>query len=102
MDDRVDGPIRPMKREPSQEWITGANLRPGGSVSRAQAMEPNVSLRPGGPAAAGAGAGVRSSSASSLRSCISLLNASMTSCENKSVKRQVIRLCMTLADVTSF
>jgi hypothetical protein len=65
--DRVDGPIRPMKREPSQEWLTGG-LRPGGGAPRSgPPTEPTVSLRPGGPAAAGAGAGARSSSASSLR-----------------------------------
>ncbi len=75
MDDRVDAPIRPMNRAPSQEWLLGSantgGLRPGGGAPRGPggggAAEPNVSLRPGGPGAAGAGAGVRSGSASSLR-----------------------------------
>ena len=43
--------------------VAGGAPRPGGAVA-----EPNVSLRPGGPGAAGAGAGARSGSASSLRS----------------------------------
>lgn len=66
MDDRVDAPIRPMNRAPSQEWLTGSSLRPGGGAPRS-AAEPTVSLRPGGPGAAGAGAGARSGSSSSLR-----------------------------------
>ena len=64
--DRPDAPIRAMNRAPSQEWLTGG-LRPGGGAPRAAAAEPAVSLRPGGPGAAGAGAGARSASTSSLR-----------------------------------
>ncbi|CAL8464440.1 g3975 [Coccomyxa elongata] len=67
LDDRVDAPIRPMNRAPSQEWLTGSSLRPGGGAPRTAVAEPTVSLRPGGPGAAGAGAGARSASASSLR-----------------------------------
>ena len=74
VDDRVDAPIRPMNRAPSQEWLMGSantgGLRPGGGArGSGGGAEPTVSLRPGGPGAAGAGAGVRSGSgsASSLR-----------------------------------
>lgn len=73
LDDRVDAPIRPMNRAPSQEWLTGSSLRPGGGAPRTAVAEPTVSLRPGGPGAAGAGAGARSASASSLR-CAALID----------------------------
>ncbi len=59
LDDRVDGPIRAMNRAPSYEYLAKDNaLRPGGGAAREPAMP---SLRPGGPGALGAGAGIRGS-----------------------------------------
>ena len=43
VDDRVDAPIRPMNRAPSQEWLGGAStggLRPGGALQHTLNPEP--------------------------------------------------------------
>ena len=47
MDDRVDAPIRPMNRAPSQEWLGGASaggLRPGGAPPASRAASQGLFL----------------------------------------------------------
>ncbi len=85
--DRVDAPIRPMNRAPSQEWLTQSSLRPGGGAPRTSPAEPTVSLRPGGPGAAGAGAGARSASGSSLRCGADI-------CDMDALRKAVAIACM--------